>query len=330
MTSYITWIRQRVGTRKIFLVFSSVVLWEAGGGNGRPRILLQRRADFDVWGLPGGVLELDEDIEQCARRELREETGLTAGPLRLVGVYTDPQYDVVYPNGDQVQQFTVCFSGVVSGGEMAVDGTETREQRFFAWPLPADLPLPVWYRAMLADAVRGGPTGSAAPAFLPPAVNGATIDQIQTVRPYVGRERIIAVGAAALVRRADGRILMLQRRDNGHWFFPAGYSNLGENVAQTAVREVKEETNLDVWPERIAGVFSSVMFHQTFPNGDQVKNVGVLFRARLLGGDVHLDPAEVADHAWMTPAEVLAATPPAYLPYATGALRHADEGYFLL
>lgn len=325
MASYIEWIRQRVGTRKIFLVFSSVVLWEANGRSGPPRVLLQRRTDFDVWGLPGGVLELDEDIEQCARRELREETGLTAGPLRLVGVYTDPRYDVVYPNGDQVQQFTICFSGSVSGGEMAVDGTETRAQRFYAWPLPADLPLLPWYRAMLADVAAGGP-----PAFLPPAANGATGDQIASVRPFCGQERLIAVGAAALVLRADGRILMVRRRDNGDWFFPAGYSNLGENVAQTAVREVKEETNLDIWPERIAGIFSSARFHQTFPNGDQVKNVGVLFQARLLGGTPRPDPAEVADLAWMTPDEVLAVTPAPYAPYAAGGIRHAHDGYFLL
>ena len=60
--SYVDWLRKKIGTRKVFLPFSSVVARDEHG-----RILLQRRTDFDFWGLPGGVLELDEDLETCAR-----------------------------------------------------------------------------------------------------------------------------------------------------------------------------------------------------------------------------------------------------------------------
>jgi len=92
--SYIAWVRQLVGRRKIFLVTSSIILRDGDG-----RILLQHRTDFDVWGLPGGVLEIDEDIQTCARRELLEETGLEMGELRLVGIYThQPQVDH-FPSG---------------------------------------------------------------------------------------------------------------------------------------------------------------------------------------------------------------------------------------
>jgi ADP-ribose pyrophosphatase YjhB (NUDIX family) len=65
--SYIEWIRSQVGHRRIFLAFTSVVLRDD-----EDRVLLQRRTDFDVWGLPGGILELDEDLLSCARRELLE------------------------------------------------------------------------------------------------------------------------------------------------------------------------------------------------------------------------------------------------------------------
>jgi 8-oxo-dGTP pyrophosphatase MutT (NUDIX family) len=125
--SYISYIRDLVGHQKIFLAFASVILRDEAG-----RILLQRRADFNTWGLPGGSLELGEDIVSCARRELLEESGLTAGPLRLIGIYSEPAYDTVYPNGDQVQQYTVCFEGCRAGGELVVDGIETRDVRFFA------------------------------------------------------------------------------------------------------------------------------------------------------------------------------------------------------
>ena len=81
--SYIEWLRERVGRRKIFLVFGTVVLRDENG-----RILLQRRTDFDFWGLPGGVMELGEDIEACARRELLEETGYAADEIVLIGTVT--------------------------------------------------------------------------------------------------------------------------------------------------------------------------------------------------------------------------------------------------
>ena len=72
-----------------------------------------------------------EDILTCARRELFEEAGLTAGKLSLVGVYSEPHFDSVYPNGDQAQQYTICFQGQVNGGELRADGIESMAVKFF-------------------------------------------------------------------------------------------------------------------------------------------------------------------------------------------------------
>lgn len=317
---YIQWLRARVGRRKVFMVFGCVILQDENG-----RFLLQQRTDFDFWGLPGGSLELDEDIESCTRRELREETGLTVGPLHLTGIYSDPKHDVTYPNGDQIQQLTFCFTGVVNGGQMQVDGVESRAQAFFDWPLPPHITLPLWYQDMLTDMRQGQ-----WPVFSPPFTQPETADQIARVRPYVGNDLIIGVGASALVWREDGRILMVQRRDNGHWLLPAGYANLGENLAYTAVRETKEETGLDIYPERILGIFSAPQFHHTYPNGHQVKDVGVMFRARLVGGTAVADGQETAQLAWMTPAEMLPATPPALRDYFRQALTYLHSGHFVL
>lgn len=293
--SYVEWLRNQVGTRKIFLPFCSVIVRDKHG-----RILLQKRTDFDFWGLPGGILELDEDLETCARRELLEETSLKAGPLRLVGIFTDPRYDVTYPNGDQVQQCTFCFEGPLAGGRMQPDGIETSDQAFFDVAELAGIPMPIWYKDMIADAQQKAP-----PSFRAPYSSDHTADQISAVRPWIGTALYAGVGASAIIRREDGRILMLQHVAESGWRAPAGFCDLGENAAQTAVREIWEETGLHIEPRTIIAVHATPRLNVTHPNGDQIRNVGIVFRAQLLGGSLNLDPTEISAAAWMTPAEIL-------------------------
>lgn len=58
------------------------------------RIVLIRRRDNGQWGLPGGLVDWDEDIATAAKRELAEETGLTLTSIgRLVGIYSKPHRD---------------------------------------------------------------------------------------------------------------------------------------------------------------------------------------------------------------------------------------------
>ncbi len=63
-------------------------------------------------------------------------------------------------------------------------------------------------------------------------------------------------GASAIVVDDQGRILMQRRSDNSRWALPGGVMDIGESTADTAVREVREETGLEVVPEYIVGVYS--------------------------------------------------------------------------
>ena len=318
--SYVDWLREQVGTRKVFLAFTSIVARDDNG-----RVLVQHRADFDLWGLPGGVLELDEDLETCARRELLEETGLEVGQLRLVGVYTDPRYDVTYPNGDQVQQCTICFEASVNGGQMRPDGIESINQRFLKDAELEQYPIPLWYRDMISDAKQKGP-----PAFKPPYSPNYTTDQIGTVRPLIGTALYSGVGASAIVTREDGRILMLQHVGESSWRPPAGFSDLGENVAQTAVREVWEETGLSIKPLSIIAVHATPHLNVTYPNGDQVRVVGVVFRAQLQGGSLLLDNDEITAAAWMTKEELLSSVSESRRWFYRQIVDHLDCGTIIL
>ena len=73
------------------------------------RLLLTKRSDNGQWCLPGGGVEPGERPAETAIREVLEETGLTIRVTGLLGVYSDPDLVVRYPDGDRVQIFAVCF-----------------------------------------------------------------------------------------------------------------------------------------------------------------------------------------------------------------------------
>lgn len=303
----------------MILVFATVIVEDA-----YRRILLQQRSDFAFWGLPGGIMELGEDIQTTARRELSEETGLSVGPLRLVGVYSDPIYDVIYPNGDAVQQFTVCFSGRMQGGVMRPDGVETTVQAFVAPQEALCRDLPPWYQKMVLDYITGGD-----PTFCPPFTGQETTDPVGMLRPLVGNQRLILAGATALVRNENGDILLVKRADVGAWVMPAGYADIGENVAHAALREVKEETGLDVTPHRLIGVYSDPYFYATYPNGDRVQNVGVLFDCCWQGGLVELNRTENVASCWVPAHALPERISPRFRLFATKIMSCLDEGCFV-
>jgi 8-oxo-dGTP pyrophosphatase MutT (NUDIX family) len=99
------------------------------------RILLVKRRDNTLWALPGGGHDIGESIEQTAIREVKEETGLDVEVTRLVGIYTNPAHVVAFTDGEVRQQFSLCFTTKLRGGELAID----HESTDIAWSEPADI-----------------------------------------------------------------------------------------------------------------------------------------------------------------------------------------------
>lgn len=135
MSDYILDLRKLVGHRPLLQTAGSVILEDAQG-----RVLLQRRADNGLWGYHGGSTELDEVVEETARRELREETGLQAQALELFGIFSGPEMHYVYPNGDEVSNVDIVYRCTAYSGTLRPQPGEVEELRFFAWnELPEDL-----------------------------------------------------------------------------------------------------------------------------------------------------------------------------------------------
>jgi ADP-ribose pyrophosphatase YjhB (NUDIX family) len=98
--------------------------------NDRGQLLLQKRTDNDLWGLPGGAMNIGESIGQAVIREVLEETALQVEPTGVVGIYSDPGHIIAYANGEVRQEFSVCFTARIVGGHLAVGDNESTEVRF--------------------------------------------------------------------------------------------------------------------------------------------------------------------------------------------------------
>lgn len=128
-------LRKIVGHRPLLQVGASVIV-----ENDRGEILLQKRADNHCWGYAGGGVELDEVVEEAARRELYEETGLIAREMELFGVFSGKDTHYIYPNGDEVSNIDIVYLCKKYDGTLKCQEDEVEELKFF----PSDaLPEPI-------------------------------------------------------------------------------------------------------------------------------------------------------------------------------------------
>lgn len=314
MTNYIHWLRSRIGSRKTILAYATALIRDADG-----RLLFQRRTDFDWWGLPGGIVELGETFRDCAVREAAEETGLHVEPHRLIGLYTSPQWDFAYPNGDEVQQFTVAIECRVLGGQLQPDGFESTLSQFFSLD---DRPTscPPWYGAMIRDLKN-----DSVPYFDAPVMTSSADSFLWPLREAVGPGRIILMSAAALIQDIQGRVLLGLRADTQNWGLPAGLMELGETPAGTIVREAYEELQLRIRPTQLVGVFTGPAMFHTYADGNQVQLAATLFRADIVEGTPVPDGTETLAADWFH-LTALPPMPPRHHWLLQVALSHPEGG----
>jgi ADP-ribose pyrophosphatase YjhB (NUDIX family) len=102
-----------------------------------------------------------------------------------------------------------------------------------------------------------------------------------------------SVSVAGVILDAQGRALLIQRRDNGHWEAPGGVLELGEDIVSGLRREVLEETGLVVEPEALTGVYKNM----------KRGIVALVFTCAIAGGQL-VETAESAAHRWATEDEI--------------------------
>jgi 8-oxo-dGTP diphosphatase len=67
-----------------------------------------------------------------------------------------------------------------------------------------------------------------------------------------------SVSVAGVVQDEAGRVLLIQRADNGQWEIPGGVVELGEELLDALVREVRDETGVTIVPKRLTGIYQNM------------------------------------------------------------------------
>ena len=119
-----------------------------------------------------------------------------------------------------------------------------------------------------------------------------------------------SVSVAAAIVDESGQLLAVRRRDNGHWEPPGGILELDETIQAGLVREVREETGLEVEPQALSGVYKNM----------RRGIVALVFRCRIIGGEPR--PTREAEQvSWLSPDEISNLMDEAYATRLLDALR---------
>ncbi len=146
--SYLGQLRKLVGNRTLISVGMRAIIQDEEG-----RVLLIRRNDNDMWGMPAGSMELDESAFDCLKREVNEETGLIVLEATPIAIYSEPRFAFTTVYGDHYQMFALVLRVDRWQGTLFSTTNETTDARFFALDALPDNLLPL-YRETLEDLQR--------------------------------------------------------------------------------------------------------------------------------------------------------------------------------
>ena len=113
----------------------------------------------------------------------------------------------------------------------------------------------------------------------------------------------IVPAAVGFVVNDEGRVLLEHRVDNDLWALPGGTHDFGESIEQTVVREIREETGLDVEVTGLVGIYTDPRSIIAYSDGEVRQQFTLSFRCRLLGGELRKD-SESHELRWVAQDEL--------------------------
>jgi len=143
---YVVRLRRAIGKDLLLLPAVTVLPRDVRGS-----LLLVREAATHRWITIGGMVEVDEDPADAARREAEEEAGVVVELGAIVAAQGGPRFRVEYPNGDRAAYVNTVYDATVVSGTPTPDGQETDAAAWFTASELASIELSTFARAQLAD-----------------------------------------------------------------------------------------------------------------------------------------------------------------------------------
>lgn len=104
--------------------------------------------------------------------------------------------------------------------------------------------------------------------------------------PHAPKANSLKPGGSAIVTDEQGRILMQRRTDSGNWALPGGVMDIGETLQQCVIREVKEETGLDIEITGLLGVYTDPQHVIAYADGEVRQEFNLTYHGRVIGGQI--------------------------------------------
>ena len=120
--------------------------------------------------------------------------------------------------------------------------------------------------------------------------------------PAAPKANTLVPGGSALVTDETGGVLLQRRADSGNWALPGGTMDIGETLGQCIVREVKEETGLDIVITGLLGIYTDPAHVIAYADGEVRQEFNITYLGRVVGGAIALSD-ESTEVRFVDPAE---------------------------
>jgi 8-oxo-dGTP diphosphatase len=124
------------------------------------------------------------------------------------------------------------------------------------------------------------------------------------LRRHIGSDLLLLPSVMGIIYDAQSRVLLVRQTADSRWSTPGGVLEPDETPATAVVREVKEETGLEVRIVRLLGVFGGPDFVVQYPNGDRSQYLSAIFECEVFGGSLVPDGDETDQLTFAGPAEL--------------------------
>nr|WSX20183.1 NUDIX domain-containing protein [Streptomyces tubercidicus] len=121
--------------------------------------------------------------------------------------------------------------------------------------------------------------------------------------PAAPKANSVVPSVTAVVRDAEGRLLLIHKTDNDLWALPGGGHDVGESIAESVVREVSEETGIDVAVDDVIGLYTDPRHVMAYDDGEVRQQFSICFHAHPTGGSLRTSD-ESKEVRWVSPADL--------------------------